>query len=80
MVLEFLPESNIAIRSLYPNKTMEIIIYRQGTISNRMIPQCTPGIQRVTSMIILGVEFDETLSFKNTLIIVVIGLRVPCMR
>ena len=47
-----------------PNKTKEIIIYRQGLISNRIVPPCMPGIQRVTSMKTLGVEFDETLSFK----------------
>ena len=53
-------QNNLTIN---PNKTKEIIIYRQGPISNRMVPPCTPGIQRVTSMKILGVEFDETLSF-----------------
>ena len=55
-------QNNLTIN---PNKTREIIIYRQGPISTRMVPPCTPGIQRVISMKILGVEFDETLSFKK---------------
>ena len=45
-----------------PNMTKGIIIYRQG---NWIIPPCMPSIQKVTSMKILRVEFDETLSFKK---------------
>ena len=46
------------------NKTKEMIIYKPGPKCHRVIPPCTPGIQRVRSMKILGIEIDETLSFK----------------
>ena len=47
------------------NKTKELIVYRPGPKANRISPPPTPGIERVSTLNVLGVILDETLTFRQ---------------
>ena len=47
------------------NKTKELIVYRPGPEANRISPPPTPGIERVSTLNVLGVILDETLTFRQ---------------
>ena len=47
------------------NKTEELIVYRPGSKTNLVSPPPTPGIERVSTLNVLGVILDETLTFRQ---------------
>ena len=62
IVIKWTESNNLKLNG---NKTKELIVYRPGPKTNRISPPPTPGIERVSTLNVLGVILDETLTFRQ---------------